>query len=547
VRVVATTPRPRLTVIGLDAATLDVVEPLVAGGHLPNLGRLLEEGSGGVLRSTTHPLTPQAWATLVTGVNAGRHGIWDFTERDESGYGLRFVNGSFRRAPAVWDRLAAKHRRSGLVGIPFTWPAPRIEGFSVAGFDAAAREEGMTYPPELVSEIAGRYGSIELDNRFPLGKDGRVDLEIVRRAADQKVDVTLWLAERFEPALLFVVFMAADHIQHLCWTDWERDGAESPLAEVYRILDERLGRLLEWLGPGNDVVVVSDHGAGPLHGVVNLNAWLASQGYLTFLPGSARLGRRAVDRLFELRRHVPQGLRSAVKKRLPALRERAYEREEYSAIDWENTRAFAYGTFGNVVVNVRGREASGVVAPGEEYDRVRDGIAAKLLDLRGPEGEQIVAAVHRREDLFEGAELDKVPDLLVEFDEYAWLGKGNLKSRSDSIWDRIEIEPGSEHSYVGSHRHEGLVVLAGPSARSGVKLSAAIQDVAPTLLYLLEEPVPTELEGRILLEAIDPDLLERRPPEYEEAADIRPGETEEYAEGETAVVEERLRGLGYIE
>ena len=155
--------------------------------------------------------------------------------------------------------------------------------------------------------------------------------------------------------------------------------------------------------------------------------------------------------------------------------------------------------------------------------------------------------MHRREDLFEGPELDKVPDLLVEFHEYAWLGKGNLKSRSDSIWDRIEIEPGSEHSYVGSHRHEGLVVLAGPSARPGVKLSAAIQDVAPTLLYLLEEPVPTELEGRILLEAIDPDLLERRPPEYEDAADIRPGETEEYAEGETAVVEERLRGLGYIE
>ena len=540
-------PRPRLTVVGLDAATLDVIEPLVADRQLPTLGRLLETGSGGVLRSTTHPLTPQAWATLVTGVNAGRHGIWDFTERDESGYRLRFVNGSFRRAPAIWDRLAAKGRRSGLVGIPFTWPAPRIEGFSVAGFDAAAREEGMTHPAGLVSEIARRYGSIELDNRFPLGKDGRVDLEIVRRAADQKVDLTLWLAERFEPSLLFVVFMAADHIQHLCWTDWERDGAASPLAEVYRLLDERLGRILEWLGPDHDVLVVSDHGAGPLHGVVNLNAWLAGQGYLTYVPGSARLGRRAADRLFDLRRHIPPGLRSAVKKRLPALRERAYEREEYSAIDWENTRAFAYGTFGNIVVNVRGREANGVVAPGEEYERVRDGIAKQLLELQGPGGERIVAAVHRREDLFEGPELGKAPDLLVEFDEYAWLGKGNLKSRSDSIWDRIEIEPGSEHSYVGSHRHDGLVVLAGPSARPGMKLSAAIQDVAPTLLYLLEEPVPTEVEGRILLEAIRPDLLERRPPEYEEAADIRPGETEEYAEGETAAVEDHLRGLGYIE
>lgn len=519
----------------------------MAEGHLPHLGRLLREGSAGVLRSTTHPLTPHAWATLVTGVNAARHGIWDFTERDESGYRLRFVNGSFRRAPAVWDRLTTKAHPSGLVGIPFTWPAPQIEGFSVAGFDAAAREEGMTHPPELVTELARRYGSIELDNRFPLGKDGRVDLDIVRRAADQKVDLALWLAERFEPTLLFVVFMAADHIQHLCWTDWERDGAASPVAEVYRILDERVGRLLEWLGPERDVMVVSDHGAGPLHGVVNLNAWLAGHGYLSYVGGGARLGRRAIDTLFELRRYVPTGLRSVVKQRLPALRERAYEREEYSAIDWAGTQAFAYGSFGNIVLNVRGREANGVVSAGDEYERIRAGIAEELLDLRGPDGERIVAAVHRREDLFEGPQLDKVPDLLVEFDEYAWLGKGNLKSRSDSIWDRIEIEPGSEHSYVGSHRHEGLVVLAGPSMQSGVKLSAGIQDVAPTLLYLLDEPVPTELEGRILLEAIDADLLERRPPEYEDAAALRVGESEEYAAGDSAVVEERLRGLGYIE
>jgi predicted AlkP superfamily phosphohydrolase/phosphomutase len=544
---VSSSPRPRLTVVGLDAATLQVVEPLVAEGHLPHLGRLLREGSGGVLRSTTHPLTPHAWATLVTGVNAARHGIWDFTERDESGYRLRFVNGSFRRAPAVWDRLTAKGRSSGLVGIPFTWPAPKIEGFSVAGFDAAAREEGMTHPPELVAELARRYGSIELDNRFPLGKHGRVDLDIVRRAADQKVDLTLWLAERFEPGLLFVVFMAAEHIQHLCWTDWERDGAASPVAEVYRILDERLGRVLQWLGPEQDVMVVSDHGAGLLNGVVNLNAWLAGLGYLSYVGGGARLGRRAVDRLFELRRHVPARLRSSVKQRLPGLRERAYEREEYSAIDWEHTRAFSYGTFGNIVVNLRGREAQGVVSPGEEYERVRADIAGRLLELRGPGGERIVAAVHRREDLFDGPELDKVPDLLVEFDDYAWLGKGNLKSRSESIWDRIEIEPGSEHSYVGSHRHEGIVVLAGPSVRPGVTLSAGIQDVAPTLLYLLGEPIPLELEGRILLEALDGELLDRRPPEYEEGVVVQVGESEQYATGDADVVEERLRGLGYIE
>ena len=84
-----------------------MIDPLVEAGDLPNLARLLERGARGTLRSTTHPLTPLAWTTMVTGVNAGRHGIWDFSERDESGYGLRLVNGSHRRAPALWTRLSA--------------------------------------------------------------------------------------------------------------------------------------------------------------------------------------------------------------------------------------------------------------------------------------------------------------------------------------------------------------------------------------------------------------------------------------------------------
>ena len=65
---------------------------------------------------------------MVTGVNAGRHGIWDFSERDESGYRLRLVNGSDNRAPALWTRLSAAGRRVGVVNVPFTWPAPEVDG-----------------------------------------------------------------------------------------------------------------------------------------------------------------------------------------------------------------------------------------------------------------------------------------------------------------------------------------------------------------------------------------------------------------------------------
>ena len=537
---------PVLTVIGLDSATFDVVDPMLDAGELPNIGRACREGARGVLRSTTHPLTPHAWSTIVTGVNAGRHGIWDFTERDESGYQLRLVNGSFRRAPAVWDRLRRSERRLGIVNVPFTWPAPEVDGFAIAGFDAAAREQGLTFPASVGEELRRRYGSLELDNRFPL-KNGQFDLDLVRRAASQKLEIVEWLAERFDPELLFVVFMAADHVHHICWNDWEAKGLESPVADVYRVLDEAVGRLAELSGPDANLMIVSDHGAGPLHGVVNLNAWLAQEGLLAYATGGGVKGRELLGKTLELRRHLPERWRYAAKQRLPKLRDRAQERSDYSVLDWSQTRAFSYGTFGNIVINVRGREANGTVEPGEEYDRVRDEIAAKVGDLRGPGGESIVADVHRREDLFHGPELDKVPDLLVEFDRYAWLGKGNLKTRGDSLWDEIEIED-SEHHYVGSHRHEGIAVLAGPAVAGGASLSGELVDVAPTLLYLLGEAIPSDLEGRVLFEALRPELLDERPPEYDDSPppDFE-GERAELEDEGAAEVERRLRGLGYLE
>ena len=540
---------PTLTVIGLDAMTPLVLEPLRAAGAVPHLDRLLGQGASGVLRSTTHPLTPQAWTTMFTGVGAGRHGIWDFHERDESGYGLRPVNGSYRREPAVWQRLSAAGRRVGVINVPFTWPVDDVNGFALAGFDAYGRRDGYATPAGLLDEIEQRFGPLEQDHAFPVTPAGGIDLDQVRRVAEQRVELTLWLAARFEPELLIAVFMAADHAQHLGWAEWERSGPESPLAKVYGILDDAVGALAGALG--GDIMIVSDHGAGPLDGVVNLNAWLAEQGLLEYagaaeLMRGGQVQRMAAARALELWRRLPLALRTRVKQRLGGLRERSYELQHFHVVDFERTQAFAYGTFGNIVINVQGRESNGIVAPGAEYEALRDAIASALRELRDPAtGRQIVAAVHRREDLFSGPQIERVPDLVVEFVDYAWLGKGNLKSRTEGIWDEVEIA-GTDAAYVGSHRHEGIVALAGPSAAPG-GLFASIADIAPTIQYLLGEPIPESMEGQLIDAAIDPALLERRPPAYvADDVEVDSG-IRAFADDEAGQVQDRLRGLGYIE
>ncbi len=534
-------PIPKLMVVGLDAATFDVIDPLVAAGELPHLAGLLERGARGTLRSTTHPLTPNAWTTLATGVNAGRHGIWDFSERDASGYGLRLVNGSHSRATALWTRLSQAGRRVGIVNVPFTWPAPDVNGFAVAGIDAAAREDGMTTPRDLVHELQGRFGRLLLDHSFPVDASGRLDLDLVRRTCEQRVAMVDWLTERYDPELLFVVFMAADHVHHLAWPDWEANGRESTVAETYRILDASLGRLLERAGDDTNVLVVSDHGGGELRGVVNLNAWLSGEGYLSYAENGAANGGGA-HRLFELRRKLPREWRYAVKQRLPWLRERAYRLRRPSVVDWRHTRAFAYGTFGNIVLNVAGRERDGIVEAGSEYEELRDELSERLLGLE-LDGERIVAAVHRREDLYAGPALDKIPDLVVEFRDYAWLGKGNLTERTPALEDTITIKAHPQQRYAGGHRPDGIFVLAGPAARPGAELHAGIADVAPTAMYLLGEPVPGAFEGRLLAEALRPSLLDERPLEFaDEELEAPVPEHESPRE-----VEERLRSLGYLE
>jgi predicted AlkP superfamily phosphohydrolase/phosphomutase len=538
----------KLTVIGIDAGTFDVLDPLIEAGELPNLRRVFGAGSRGLLRSTVHPITSQAWATAFTGVNAARHGLWEFSERDESGYRLRLVNGSYRRARAVWDYLTDAGVSVGVVNVPFTWPAQQVDGFMVSGLDSGGREGQMAYPPELVDELREQFGQLELDHTAPVNKEGAILLDRVQGGIDQVKGVAKLLRERFDPDVLIVVFMAVDQCQHYGWAGWEKSGSASPLAQVCRLVDGAVGELLE--DAEGDVVVVSDHGGGRAKGVVNLNAWLADQGLLEYAGpiglAPSEVGRQALFGLLELRRKVvPKSVRYRVKQHVPRLREKVSRVRDLSAVDWSHTRAFAYGDMGNIVINVRGREQHGIVEPGEEYERLCDEIAAQALEMTSPvTGERIVAAVHRREDLFEGPFLEKIPDLIIEFKDYAWMGKGNQK-RAEAF-----VPITDEHPYrgtTGSHRPDGLLALSGPSIQPGAGFGARIEDVAPTILYLTGAPIPTGLDGRLLEEVIDPELLSTRPPNYHEPEEAAFDDAIHYSDEDAGVVEGRLRDLGYLE
>ena len=151
---------------------------------------------------------------------------------------------------------------------------------------------------------------------------------------------------------------------------------------------------------------------------------------------------------------------------------------------------------------------------------MRDEIAAKAMELRDPDGEPIVAAVHRREELFEGPQLEKVPDLLIEFAEYAWLGKGNLKKRA-----RRRSGTGSRSSPAASTSTSAATGTRGCSRSPGPSAAQAPRTLAEHPGRRPDRPLPARRaaadassRAASLAEAIEPALLDARPPEYDDAA-----------------------------
>jgi predicted AlkP superfamily phosphohydrolase/phosphomutase len=161
--------------------------------------------------------------------------------------------------------------------------------------------------------------------------------------------------------------------------------------------------------------------------------------------------------------------------------------------------------------------------------------------------------VYRREELFHGPHVKVAPDLVAWFNEDPYNFGFDPSARSaGSSWISeygLEWYHGEKaKGLTGNHRLDGILFMYGPGTRQGHKIKAEIVDVAPTILYLLGHPVPTYMDGRVLEEALGSDFLARHPVRIVDAATSGYGEPEvvHYTEGEEDMIEDRLRGLGYL-
>jgi predicted AlkP superfamily phosphohydrolase/phosphomutase len=520
---------------------------------LPHFKRLLHQGASGPLRSTIHPLSPQAWSTFITGKNAGKHGLYDFLVKKPGSYQFALTHGGHRQGLSLWRLLSEAGKKVIVVNVPFTYPPEPVNGIMISGFDAPRSDASLSYPPDLCREITAAVGGYYLHEMYPVGRRKAEYEEVLRNEIENRVKVTKHLIRNHDWDFLAVVVNATDLVQHLFWAEMEDPASpyRDIVRHVYQAVDAAVGEFWSMLGDDVTLLIVSDHGAGPIRKSIYLNEWLHRQGWLAFHPQESSPGRQAATRLVDrgrvlMKRSLPRPLKDWLKQHLSRFRNQVESWLQTSDIDWAHTQAFAGGNFGNIYINLRGREPEGIVAPGAEYEELVNRIVAALKQLRDPEtGELLVQDVHRREALYQGPYLEIAPDLVVEWREYAYYAFPSLGGSSGQVFAPPPQEDATEFDHSGTHRVDGILLATGPGIRPGAVEGARIADLAPTILHAFGLPVPEDMDGRVL----DTLLAEQRPVAFAAAPQdgVAAGGGPAYTDQESEDVAERLRALGYMD
>lgn len=536
----------KVIIVGWDGATFDIIQPLIEQGRLPNVAAIMQSGVWAPLKSTIPPLTPAAWTSIFTGVNPGKHGILDAficLPRERT---MSFVNASMRRAPAVWSLLNERGKTTGVLSVPVTYPPEHLNGFMITGMFTPQTARERWYPPELMDEINRNAGPYRDECRQ--SSDPKKYLQALLSAVDDQERAALYLMDARPTDFLFVTFVTTDRVQHFFWKYLDPSHAEHSLhggavAAVYERLDQTLGRLLERAGPDAHVMIVSDHGAGPLRTAFFLNNWLMKAGYL-------RLNNDAVKQ-FEasrpgavtkfMRKALARILPPAVSSRLAFISAKPELNMFLSLIDWKNTVAFSEGVAGGVFLNPD-------AVPPQDRPAIVEKLIRELLDIKGPGGAKVFEQVSRREDVYHGPETAKAADIILTCSAgYQIIAPNELIFFGRKYGGDMFMP----HRWSGRHEPYGVFMARGPAiAARGRIADRSVTDVAPLSLYLMGEPIPRSMDGRVPEEAIAPAYLRDHEIRFTESVSTGSaggGPKAELSGDEEKEIADRLRNLGYME
>ncbi len=522
---------PTTLMIALDGATHTILDPLMDDGTMPFFKQLRDGGARGVLKSTDHPLTPPAFTTMITGRSPGRHGLLDFIKGEDDGEQVFFTLYDARdnRCETIWAIANRLNRKVMALNFVMSTPVAPVCGYIVPGMTHWKHLRRHMHPPEFFEKLKAQpwfdpkvmcwdFDHMEkaISAKPEMAPSEWVRDHIARER--QWFQVMRFLMKKDPADLMAIVFDGVDKVQHVCWDlmdpatrpahpDAEQQETLALIRQYFSELDGFVRELVELAGPRAQTFIVSDHGFGPFIYTVRLNQFLHEQGLLFWKDGEAA---------------DAEGLN----------------------LDWSRTVAYCPTQSSNgIFIRVAGNGRPGI-AP-ERYDEVRNGLIAKLRELRDPEnGQPVVKDILLKEKHFAGPGGRLAPDLTLVLVDHGFV---NTSPGARIVERKPQVK--------GTHYPDGVFLAHGAGIRKGANVpTLAMVDVAPTILHSLGLPIPSNFEGRAAVEAFEAEWLaenpiEKGPPAREETDSpaTAPAAAEAASEDAKKEVYEQLRALGYIE
>ena len=549
----------RSIIIGLDGAEWYVIRRLQEEGLLPNLSTLIDTGAHGPLNSTTPPMTLPSWSSMLTGCYPGTHGIFDFVHRDsrQTEWHLEFTNATHRAVPTIHEWLSLCGKKVASIAVPTTWPPAPVNGVMVSGFDSPVStgiDGSFCHPSHLYDELRERFGGLNFADFQETTIDDRWLLEARRlllTEVERKQAIGEWLLNRENWDCFMLLFGESDTASHHFWRFFDPNSPRyddsvstdirNTIRDVYQRLDQAVGELVA-VADAEVVCICSDHGFGGAGDyALYLNQFLQSKGWLTLKKGqTTRLG-KLLD--WSRRRglsQIPARFQGTLFRAIPArVKSKLEASSRFGNVDFDRTIALSDEM--NYAATIRLNLEK---IPQLELENTIQALRKDLLEWT-VDGHHPVKCVHFRDEVYQGAMVHKSPELILELnlrDGYTYTMLPSVRAANNTTWRKLnpdEFQGGKGLGMNGSHRQFGVLILSGKDIKPQ-HVQADMADIAPTLLHILEEPIPSYMEGRIL------DVLERRKPIFR--VEYHPKDTRDKrnSDEEHAAIRQRLEQLGYL-
>ena len=468
--------QPKVLVIGLDGIPSNLLfNDLLK--DLPNIKTMADNGLFATLESCHPPITVPAWMVMMTSKSPGELGIYGWRHRKGFSYNEGWIANSLSiKEPRVWDLLAKEGKKVCLIGIPPSYPPTQVNGSLISCSLTPKNSKSFTHPPQLAGEVENIVGGNYLfDIPFRI-EDRNEALNKLYEMTDKRFKVINHLLKKGKWDYFMFVEIGFDRLHHMFWKYYDSTHPKyepsnkyhKVIPEYYKYVDGKIGEILSTIDDDTYVLLVSDHGTASMKGAFCINEWLINEGYLVL-------------------KKYPNSIADL----------------DNSEVDWDKTTAWGWGGYyARIFFNVKGRESNGKI-PMDKFHTVREDLKRKLLTIEGPQGQKFDNKVFCPEDLYDESNGSK-PDLIVYLDNLSWRSAGTIGHNTFYL---SENDAGPDDSV---HWMDGVFILykrdrvnhsSNPSNGNNIKLNnLSIYDVAPTILDIMNSPIPAKMQGKVVEE-----------------------------------------------